>query len=284
MIYTGAKSLAYLSVPLFTVFKNTTIIAIAYAEKFTGHGSSVSPLMLLSFLMMVGSSVIAGWSQISDERGGLKSGEVGWQVAYGWMLANCVTTAAYSVGMRAVQRTAKFKDFDTVLYNNALALPVLIIASLFLEGDGWSAMLSPNTPPPSSGLINVIAISSVMSFFISYASSWCVRVTSSTTFSMVGALNKLPIAVVGMLVFDDATSMAQVVGVIVAFVAGLVYAQAKNLQNAASRPPVTKISAPNPDSLGPLGEEKAPLLNVAVFEQNGNGNGHGGVLSGKPKE
>ncbi|KAJ1677041.1 GDP-mannose transporter into the lumen of the Golgi, partial [Spiromyces aspiralis] len=32
MLYTSGKALQYLSIPLFTVFKNLTIIAIAYGE------------------------------------------------------------------------------------------------------------------------------------------------------------------------------------------------------------------------------------------------------------
>jgi GDP-mannose transporter len=53
-----------------------------------------------------------------------------------------------------------------------------------------------------------------MSFGISYGSSWCVRVTSSTTYSMVGALNKLPISIFGMLIFDDAVGAGQIAGVL----------------------------------------------------------------------
>ncbi|KAJ5413815.1 hypothetical protein N7509_000442 [Penicillium cosmopolitanum] len=45
-------------------------------------------------------------------------------------------------------------------------------------------------------------LSGASTVFISYASAWCVRVTSSTTYSMVGALNKLPIALSGLIFFD----------------------------------------------------------------------------------
>jgi hypothetical protein len=60
MIYTGSKAMQYMPIPLFTIFKNLTIILIAYGEKTFFGGSKVSSLMLLSFLLMVFSSVIAG--------------------------------------------------------------------------------------------------------------------------------------------------------------------------------------------------------------------------------
>lgn len=89
-----------------------------------------------------------------------------------------------------------------------------------------------------TGLMIAIFVSSVMSFGISYGSSWCVRVTSSTTYSMVGALNKLPISIFGMLLFDDAVSSGQVVGVLLAFGAGILYSFAKTQKGKAEELPM----------------------------------------------
>jgi hypothetical protein len=47
MIYTGSKALQYLSIPLFTVFKNLTIVIIAYGELLFFGGSKVSGISLL---------------------------------------------------------------------------------------------------------------------------------------------------------------------------------------------------------------------------------------------
>lgn len=63
--------------------------------------------------------------------------------------------------------------------------------------------------------------------FISYASTWCQRVTSSTTYSMVGALNKLPIAVSGFVFFDAPLTFGSVSAIFFGFVSGIVYAWAK---------------------------------------------------------
>lgn len=45
-------SLQFLSIPIYTIFKNLTIILIAYGEVLW-FGSKVTPIMLLSFLIMV---------------------------------------------------------------------------------------------------------------------------------------------------------------------------------------------------------------------------------------
>ena len=97
-----------------------------------------------------------------------------------------------------------------MFYNNLLSIPVILLCSLFLE-DWSSANIDRNFPPESrSYLIIAILFSGVSSIFISYASAWCVRVTSSTTYSMVGALNKLPIALSGLIFFDAPVTLPSV--------------------------------------------------------------------------
>lgn len=94
-----------------------------------------------------------------------------------------------------------------------------------------------------------MAFSGAAAVFISYCTAWTVRTTSSTTFvrapsrrpsfwplvsltnarfvlqSMVGALNKLPVAASGILFFGDPATFANVSSILVGFFAGLVVRQ-----------------------------------------------------------
>ena len=79
-------------------------------------------------------------------------------------------------------------------------------------------------------LLSAIAFSGAAAVFISYSTAWCVRVCGSTTYSMVGALNKLPVAASGMLFFGDPVSFGNVTAIGVGGVAGMVYAVAKTNQ------------------------------------------------------
>lgn len=117
MIYTGAKALQFLSIPVYTIFKNLTIILIAYGEVLW-FGGSVTPLTLCSFGLMVTSSVIAAWADIrhaleshagSDAMSTLNSG-------YLWMLTNCFCTASYVLCMRIRIKITKFTDFESMLF------------------------------------------------------------------------------------------------------------------------------------------------------------------------
>lgn len=53
--------------------------------------------------------------------------------------------------------------------------------------------------------------------------------------SMVGALNKLPVAASGLIFFGDPVTFSSVTGIFTGFVAGLVYALAKQTQSKSSR-------------------------------------------------
>lgn len=246
MIYTGSKALQFLSIPVYTIFKNLTIILIAYGEVLW-FGGSVTSLTLFSFGLMVFSSLIAAWADIKHavESSGDTSSKVSTlNAGYLWMLINCLCTSSYVLGMRKRIKLTNFKDFDTMFYNNLLSIPVLLVATLLLE-DWSSANLTRNFPEDNrNGIMVAMILSGLSSVFISYTSAWCVRVTSSTTYSMVGALNKLPIALSGLVFFDAPVTFPSVSAIVVGFVSGIVYAVAKIKQNAKPKTGVLPISNP----------------------------------------
>ena len=119
MIYTGTKALQYLSIPVYTIFKNLTIILIAYGEVLW-FGGSVTGMALLSFGLMVFSSIIAAWADIQHalQSYGHASEQASQQIStlnagYLWMLLNCFCQASYILGMRKRIKLTNFKDFDS---------------------------------------------------------------------------------------------------------------------------------------------------------------------------
>ncbi|KAL2866316.1 GDP-mannose transporter [Aspergillus lucknowensis] len=248
MIYTGSKALQFLSIPVYTIFKNLTIILIAYGEVLW-FGGSVTGLTLFSFGLMVLSSVIAAWADIKHavESTGDATAKVSTlNAGYIWMLVNCLCTSLYVLGMRKRIKLTNFKDFDTMFYNNLLSIPTLIVLSGLMED--WSpSNVTRNFPPADrNGIMLAMILSGLSSVFISYTSAWCVRVTSSTTYSMVGALNKLPIALSGLIFFDAPVTFPSVSAIFVGFVSGIVYAVARIKQNA--KPKVGILPTTNPVS------------------------------------
>lgn len=133
MIYTSIKALQFLSIPVYTIFKNLTIILIAYGEVLW-FGGSVTGMALLSFGLMVLSSIIAAWADIthalSSYGGTAVTGEAAEKIAtlnagYIWMALNCVCSAGYVLGMRKRIKLTNFKDFDSEYCSVSAARHVL---------------------------------------------------------------------------------------------------------------------------------------------------------------
>ncbi|GMM50111.1 GDP-mannose transporter [Starmerella bacillaris] len=221
MIYTASKAIQYLSVPVFTIFKNLTIILIAYGEVLW-FGGVVTPMIFFSFMLIVLSSVVAAWSDVTASAGQ----SINW-IGYLWMFSNCFSQAAFVLVLRKRIKVLGFKDMDTMFYNNLLSIPILLVVSVLFED--WSPEnVLKNFPEENRfSVIMMMVITGLLSVGISYCSGWCVRVTSSTTYSMVGALNKLPIAVFGLLFFDPVITFMKVFSIVLGFSAGLVYSYAK---------------------------------------------------------
>ncbi|KAH6613196.1 GDP-mannose transporter [Boeremia exigua] len=248
MVYTSTMSLQFLSVPVYTIFKNLTIVVIAYGEVLW-FGGSVTPLLLLSFGSMVLSSIVAAWADIQvalnstepsvDTAAAISTLNAG----YAWMGLNVICTASYVLGTRKFITSLNFKEWDTMYYNNLLSFPILVICSLVTED--WSmANLAKNFPAESrNNLMISMLYSGVGAIFISYSSAWCIRKTSSTTYSFVGYLNKLPLAISGIVFFDAPVTFGGVSAILLGFFSGLVYGYGKMKQREQSQQ-VLPISQP----------------------------------------
>lgn len=166
------------------------------------------------------------------------------------MTTNCFSSAAFVLYMRyVIRKTAsqgQFRDFDTVFYNNILTAPIFICMSLIgADGDLGQVWIYYMTHEEErNNFILALFFSGISAFWISYASSWCMRITNSTTYSMVGALNKLPIAISGLVVFHDMPiTIGSVGSIMIGFASGILYTIAKlqydkQQKKASNSPPL----------------------------------------------
>jgi GDP-mannose transporter len=122
MIFTSAKALHYISIPTYTIFKNLTIILIAYGEVLW-FGGSVTALALLSFGLMVLSSIVSAWADISAavQNYDFAPHETATTVqalnaGYIWMLLNCLSSATFVLSMRKRIKITQYSDFDSISF------------------------------------------------------------------------------------------------------------------------------------------------------------------------
>lgn len=242
MTYSGSKALSLFTVSLFTIFKSTGVIIIAFIERIFFDGSIVTNKMLFSFLLISLSSIVAGLEDLSQGKI-FKDDHSDAFAAYSWMITNIFTTCAFSLILKTRIKELNFKEFDTVYYNKALALPFLLYLSYLTEGKEYATTLEKfHNSDLLFKLGASIALTGFTCFLITFTNGWCLRVVSSTTLSMVGSVNKIPLILFSLVIFNEVLSITGVFSLLLLFSGGLLYAHAKNERTTLNEIPLSDRS------------------------------------------
>lgn len=129
--------------------------------------------------------------------------------------------------MKRAQRETKLSEWGSAYYNNVLSIFVLS-AMCLLNGEFFTFLSFPQLYDPTFLLL--VAFSGAIGTALSLSVFWVVKVTSPTTYSMIGALNKIPVTFVSMVFFHLSLSNEAIFSLGVGLVAGVVYTWAKYVE------------------------------------------------------
>ena len=109
-----------------------------------------------------------------------------------------------------------------VIYNNTISLPIFLILAMLnredaLHADQWE----------SASFIIAFVASGVMGLLISLSTFLLMNVAGPTTFAIVGALNKIPLTILGYVLFSSPIDLKNGIFVSLGLLAGLLYSKAK---------------------------------------------------------
>ncbi|KAL6062028.1 GDP-mannose transporter into the lumen of the Golgi [Balamuthia mandrillaris] len=216
MLLTAQSSLGRLSVAMVTIFKNFTTIAITLGDRFFFY-HSISTGVAASLVVMFLGSVVAGFNDLEFNA-----------VGYFYMLLNCASQCAYVLSMKRAQNLARLDPFNSVYYNNVLSVPSLLLL-LVLQGELSSSTFASEAFQHSSFYLMLIA-NGGCGFAISMTCFWAIQATSPTTYSVVGALNKIPLTIIGSILFGNRFTTMGAISIFVGLSGGVIYAWAKAAQ------------------------------------------------------
>ena len=161
MLWTSSKALRYCSVPVITIFKNLSVVAITGYERLV-YSDRSSVGVLLSLLCMIAGSVVAA-------AGDLQFSSVG----YGWMLLNVFCTVCHLAAVRAWLREEASSTAKT-FHNQLFALAIFAVGAVAQGELGFAHRLLQMNPTFQAGLL----LSTVLGLLINLSSFWALRVTS----------------------------------------------------------------------------------------------------------
>eukprot|EP00042_Codosiga_hollandica_P024491 m.103348 g.103348 ORF g.103348 m.103348 type:complete len:323 (-) comp51568_c0_seq1:166-1134(-) len=215
MLFSGSKTLAYLSIPIVTVFKNMTNLLIAYGD-WAWFGQTISRGVIISFLMMIIGSILSGFTDLEFNIYG-----------YLWMAVNCFSQAGYALYMKRASKATMLSEWGSAYYNNFLSVPVLAVVC-FLNNEFATVTQFPLLT--DNWFLGAVAFSGVIGTGLSLSVFWLVNVTSPTTYSMIGALNKIPITIISVFVFSTVLTPQSIFSIGVGLASGIVYTYTKYLE------------------------------------------------------
>lgn len=212
MLFTGMASLQHNSVPMVTIFKNLTNILTCYGD-YKLFGTSVERLVMMAFGVMLGGAVLAAWNDIYITSLGLF-----------WMSLNCISTSGYVLYMKYATKNVKLSKFGMVYYNNLLCVAFLLPVSYAM---GQVHLLATTKALHTFDYLTKNVYAGLVGFLLNFASLSCVAATGPTTYAIVGTVNKIPVAFLGYLIFDNIITRDTWFFIAVSMMGGFLYSYAK---------------------------------------------------------
>lgn len=226
MLYTGTFSVKHLSVPMITVFKNVNNIAITSLD-FLIYRNKVSRGTVISLCLMLVAAVLASKEDAEFS-----------VIGYTWTFFNCAATAIYVLYMPQAMEKTNLSPFGKVFYNNILSLPLLLVLDLVTERELY-AIYSDNPLAWDVNLHILLFISGIFGFCLSLTAFRCMQVTSPTTYALVGSLNKIPLTVIGVALFNTLVTAAGFLYLSLSLLAAGIFAYSKAIAANAVSPTTT---------------------------------------------
>jgi len=154
---------------------------------------------------------------------------------YFWMFINCCVTAVYVLYMKwSMDETGLNKD-SMALYNNAIGVPIILALVLVKEQEvvnygGYDDLW----------FMVVLVVSGIVGFAMSISTFYAISKTTPTTYSMVGALNKIPASILGAIFFRAEITSGGWAGIGIGLCGGIVFAWVKAMESRKPAPAAPK--------------------------------------------
>jgi len=227
MLWTSLPALQLLGVGMVTILKSLTNLLTIFGD-ILFFGKSYGAGVWATLGLMALSAACGAITDINFNAAG-----------YAWQLLNCFCTAGYSLTLRGAmdkvvpftRHQARMNGLSMVMYNNLLSLPLLVLVAV-LNGEIFTVFKEQSLRDPRFQA--AVCMSVTCGFLISFCSLWFLSSTTATTYSLVGSLNKLPLAIVGLIFFDHVWNTENIVSILVGLIAGIVFARAKQAQPSRS--------------------------------------------------
>lgn len=279
MLLSGFYSLKYMSVPMFMVFKNTNNVLVTIGDWFL-FDQPVTGLIIWSLILLIIATLLSAKEDLEYTYEG-----------YIWTAVNMVSSTGYLLYLRYAMTRTRLSQIGMVVHNNFLSVPLILVVDCELffcnlethtntfcpqktdltkqDIPQFAEMAMTTSQMFDMPFTMLFLFNGVVGSLLSLASFFCVQATSPTTFSMVGALNKIPMAFLGVYMFGAKMTLLGACYVGLSMISGALYAVAKVRQQKIDNATAAAASVADEDDTTPSKPSpKRPLKIVADIEMD----------------
>ena len=225
MLLSGFYSLKLLSVPMLLVFKNSNNVLVTMGDYFF-FSQPISGLIIFSLVLLIVATVLSAKEDLEFS-----------MLGYTWTFLNMFASTSYVLYLRYAMKRTRLSQIGMVVYNNLLSVPLVLVGDYLTKNDIGRCFSSTDsfkfwTDP---WFMTLFFFNGVVGSLLNVASFFCVQSTSPTTFSMVGALNKVPLALIGIQLFGAKLTFMGALYVALSLCSGALYGLAKVKQQQAEK-------------------------------------------------
>eukprot|EP01062_Namystynia_karyoxenos_P044611 TRINITY_DN32907_c0_g1_i1.p1 TRINITY_DN32907_c0_g1~~TRINITY_DN32907_c0_g1_i1.p1 ORF type:complete len:917 (+),score=256.85 TRINITY_DN32907_c0_g1_i1:111-2753(+) len=213
---TGLYALDHLSVPVYTLMKNTCPVLIAVTESVVRNSQHTPPVVISLFTILVGVSI-----------GQDATGSRSWASAVGvlWMLLHMYFNVCYVVYTREFMARCAPTRLQSMLFTFMTSLPLYVmLVTFFNEWESAHDQIRALVHTHGVVFVGTFAASVVVGVFLTFSIFWVCQQSSALTLSVIGSFNKVPIVITAMVVFGAALSLRNAVGLVLVFAGSIGYA------------------------------------------------------------
>lgn len=188
MLYTNMKAISSLSVPTLIVFKNAGI-ALTLLVDWVVNAQPVSRKSVLCVSILICSAIFSGSHDLDFNVVGLT-----------WVVTNMVFQTAFSLFSKHIQQKYSLTPMVLSVFNNMFTCAVILLFSV-PTCDRCSDVLRDEFLRMNGVAVTTLVASAFVGFFFGPCTFWCIAKTSPSHVSILGAFNKIPVAVISALLF-----------------------------------------------------------------------------------
>ena len=215
-VYSNGKSVELLPISTFNVLKNIgLLLTISGDVVFFKKELHKNTYIAVSIVLVT--SILHHAYKSQDTSYSLRG--------VAWAIINCAACSLYGLYVK-YHRTCYhgITSIEYVYYNNSLTIPVIAALSFYFEEYHSRGYLPCAYVTLNASTILFFLLSSVLTLLITIVIANIHTHISSTTYAVVASLNKLPMSIISMLIFqDDIATWSNVAFVCLSIVTSIVF-------------------------------------------------------------